>query len=463
MNFITVVLLLIATASSVQAQATDITPAEVRAVAKEAYIYGYPMVDNLRIQYSYFVDRSSPEFKFPYNQLFNIPRVYTPEDKAIQTPNSDTPYSWIGLDLRSDPIVFTVPRIEKERYWSLQLIDLYTHNFEYLGSRTTGNEGGSYMIAGPNWKGETPKGITKVIRCETEIASAQFRTQLYNADDLDNVKKIQSQYIVRPLSGFLGGPAPKAAPAIAFPKPLSPDEQKSSVEFFNHLNFGLQFCSPEPSEKELRDRFAQIGVGPGAVIDFGKLAPEIKQAYEAGIADAWKEFAAHKKLVEKGELASGDIFGTRAFLRNNYAYRMTAAVLGIYGNTKQEAMYPTYYVDAEGQKLSGANRYELRFAPGQLPPVDAFWSVTMYDQPNSLLVANPLNRYLINSTMLKQFKQDADGGLTVLVQNEPPGKDRESNWLPAPREDFSLIMRLYRPKAEALDGTWTAPPLKRVK
>ncbi len=439
------------------------TPAEVRAIAKEAYVYGYPMVDNLRIQYSYFVDRTSPEFKFPYNTLFNIPRVYTPEDKAIQTPNSDTPYSWIGLDLRSEPIVFTVPRIEKERYWSLQLIDLYTHNFEYLGTRTTGNDGGSYLIAGPNWQGETPKGITKVIRCETDIASAQFRTQLYNPDDLDNVKKIQSQYIVKPLSGFLGQPAPNAAPAIVFPKPLSLVEQKSSLEFFNHLNFGLQFCSPEPSEKELRGRFARIGVGPGAVIDFGKFTPDIKKAYEAGIADAWEEFDTHKKRIDRGELTSGDVFGTRTFLKNNYAYRMTAAVLGIYGNSKQEAMYPTYYVDAEGKKLSGANHYELRFAPGQLPPVDAFWSLTMYDQPNSLLVANPLNRYLINSTMMKQFKQDTDGGLTVLVQNESPGKDRESNWLPAPKGDFSLIMRLYRPKAEALEGKWTAPPLKLVK
>jgi hypothetical protein len=142
---------------------------EARAIAKEAYIYGYPMVDNYRVQYSYFVDRKNPEYKAPYNQLFNIPRVFTPEDKAIQTPNSDTPYSWIGLDLRAEPIVFTVPPIEKERYWSLQLIDLYTHDFDYLGSRTTGNDGGSFMIAGPSWKGETPKGIMKVIRCEPKL------------------------------------------------------------------------------------------------------------------------------------------------------------------------------------------------------------------------------------------------------------------------------------------------------
>ena len=155
---------------------SGITPEEARAIAKDAYVYGYPMVDNLRVQYAYFTDRSNPEYKAPYNQLFNIPRVFTPDDRAIQTPNSDTPYSWIGLDLRAEPIVFTVPAIPKERYWSLQLIDLHTHNFAYLGTRTTGNGGGSYLVAGPSWRGETPKGITKVIHSETNIASAQFRT-----------------------------------------------------------------------------------------------------------------------------------------------------------------------------------------------------------------------------------------------------------------------------------------------
>jgi hypothetical protein len=437
--------------------------AEVRSIARDAYVYGYPMVDNYRVQYSYFVDKTSPEYKAPYNHLFNIPRVFTPQDKAIQTPNSDTPYSWIGLDLRTEPIVFTVPAIPKDRYWSLQLIDLYTHNFDYLGTRTTGNGGGSYMIAGPDWKGKTPPGIAKVIRCETSIASAQFRTQLFNPADLDNVKKIQSQYIVKPLSAFLGEPAPKAAPAIKFIKPLSATEQKSSLGFFDELNFLLQFAPTHPSEKALRARFATVGIAPGKPFDPGKLSPEMREAFKRGIADAWDEFDAVKRRVDKGEVVSGDILGTRAHLQNNYAYRMTGAVLGIYGNSKEEAMYPAYYVDAAGQKFDGANRYRLRFAPGQLPPVDAFWSLTMYDQPASLLVANPIDRYLINSTMLSQMKRDADGGLTILVQNESPGKDAEANWLPAPKGPFSMIMRLYLPKTAALEGKWLAPPAQRVQ
>lgn len=455
------------------AHAAELTPAdassivltkeEARAIAKEAYIYGFPMVDNLRVQYSYFSDKENQEYKAPYNTLFNIPRVFTPDDKAIQTPNSDTPYSWIGLDFRAEPIVFTVPPIANDRYWSLQLIDLYTHNFDYLGSRTTGNDGGSFMITGPDWQGEKPPGITKVIRCETSIASAQFRTQLIDADDLENVKAIQKQYIVKPLSAFLGQPAPKAAPAIDFPKPLTPVTQKTSLEFFSLLNFYLQFCPTHPSEKELMARFAKLGVNAGQTFFAEKLTPEIKQAIEQGMADAWAEFDTLKLQINAGKVTSGDCLGTRDFLKNNYLYRMGAAVLGIYGNTREEAMYPLYYVDADGHKLDGANRYTLRFAPGQLPPVNSFWSLTMYEQPASLLVANPINRYLLNSPMLPLFSKDPDGGITLIIQNESPGEDKAANWLPAPKGPFSIILRLYWPKAEALEGKWTPPPLKRIE
>jgi hypothetical protein len=224
----------------------------------------------------------------------------------------------------------------------------------------------------------------------------------------------------------------------------------------------LQFCPTHPSEKALMARFARIGVGAGKTFDASKLSPEMKTAIEQGMADAWGAFAGLKKDFEEGKVVSGDVFGTRAYLKNNYLYRMAAAVLGIYGNSKQEAMYPTYYVDAQRQKLDGANRYTLRFPAGQLPPVNAFWSLTMYEEPASLLVANPLDRYLLNSPMLPQFKRDADGGLTLIVQNESPGKDKEANWLPAPKGPFSMIMRLYWPKEAATEGKWKQPPLQRA-
>jgi hypothetical protein len=435
--------------------------AEARAIAKEAYIYGFPLVDNYRIQYGYFVDRNNPEFKAPWNQIKNTPRVYTPDDKAIQTPNSDTPYSFVGMDLRAEPVVLTIPAIEKGRYFSVQLIDAYTHNFDYIGSRATGNDGGSYLIAGPNWKGELPKGVKKDFRSETELVFAVYRTQLFNPGDLDNVKKVQAGYKSQTLSAFLGTAAPKAAPVINFIKPLTPAEQKTSPQFFNILNFALQFCPTHPSEKELMKRFAKIGVGAGKTFDASKLSPEMKAAIQQGMADAWADFGGLEKQLAAGKVTSGDIFGTREFLRNNYLYRMAAAVLGIYGNSKLEAMYPMYLVDETKQKLDGANRYTMRFAPNQLPPVNAFWSLTMYEMPSSLLVANPLNRYLLNSPMLPKFKRDADGGLTLLIQHESPGKDMEANWLPAPKGPFVMAMRLYWPKEEATQGKWTAPPLKK--
>src|SRR5438105_11329659 len=238
-------------------RAADITSA-ARAIVKEAYIYGFPLVDNYRIQYGYFVDRQNPEFKAPWNQLKNIPRVYTPADTAIQTPNSDTPYSFVGMDLRAEPLVLTVPVIEKERYFSVQLIDAYTFNFDYIGSRTTGNEGGSYLVAGPNWKGETPKGVKKVFRAETEFAFAVYRTQLFKPDDIDNVKKVQAGYKVQPLSEFLGTAAPKAAPVMDFIKPLTPTAEKNAPEFFNILNFGLPFCPTVPSAPERLAPFATM-------------------------------------------------------------------------------------------------------------------------------------------------------------------------------------------------------------
>ena len=448
--------------SAAHAQA-GLSPAEARAIAKEAYIYGFPIVDNYRIQHAYWVDKATPEYKGPWNQIWNSARLFTPADTAIQTPNSDTLYSFIGADLRSEPLVLTVPAMEKERYFSVQLIDYYTFNFDYIGTRTSGNGGGSFLLAGPRWKGATPKGVKKVFRCETELAFPTYRTQLFDPADIENVKKVQAGYKVQPLSAFLGQPAAKAAPAIDFIKPLTPEEEKTSPEFFNILNFVLQFCPTVPSEKALMARFARIGIGAGKTFDASKVSPEMKTAIEQGMADAWVAFAGLKKDFEEGKLNSGDVFGTRAYLKNNYLYRMGAAVLGIYGNSKQEALYPAYYVDEAKQKLDGTNRYTLRFAPGQLPPVNAFWSLTMYDEPQSLLVANPINRYLINSPMLPQLKRDADGGLTLIIQNESPGKDKEANWLPAPKEPFSMIMRLYWPKAEAVDGKWTAPLAKKAE
>ena len=193
--------------SSAPPSPAAVTPDQARAIAKEAYIYGFPIVDNYRVQYAYFVNNEDPEYKGGWNEIHNTARVYTPEDKAIQTPNSDTPYSAVGADLRTEPLVLTVPPIEQDRYYSLQFVDAYTYNMAYVGSRTTGNGGGRYLLAGPNWKGDKPEGINEVIRSDTDLAFVLYRTQLFGPSDIDTVKKIQAGYQVQPLSAYLNQPA----------------------------------------------------------------------------------------------------------------------------------------------------------------------------------------------------------------------------------------------------------------
>lgn len=435
---------------------------ELRTLAKEATIYGFPLVDNYRIQHSYFVDKSGKEYKADWNMLVNNARVYTPEDRAIQTPNSDTPYSYVGADLRAEPLVITVPEVEKGRYYSLQFIDQYTFNFAYVGSRATGNDAGSYLLAGPDWKGTKPAGIKDVIRCETEFAFILYRTQLFSPGDIENVKRIQAGYRVQSLSKYLGSPPPPAAPAVDFPKPLAPEQQKSSLEFFKVLDFVLRFCPEHPSERKLRADFATLGLGTGKPFDPAALKPEVQKVIAEGMADAWAAFKEHKETqVDTGKASSADSFGTREFLKGDYLARMSGAALGIYGNSKAEAIYTVYFVDSGKNPLDGSHAYTVRFAPGQLPPVNSFWSLTMYELPASLLTANPIHRYLINSPMLPDLKKDADGGITLYLQHESPGPDRESNWLPAPKGPFFVVLRLYWPKAGALEGEWKAPALER--
>src|ERR1700724_789756 len=322
------------------AEAQAVPAAEVRAIAKDAVICGFPLVDSYRVQYSYFVDRGGAEYKAPWNTLVNTARVYTPDDKTIQTPNSDTPYSSVGADLRAEPLVITVPAVEKGRYYSLQFVDMYTFNFAYLGSRATGNGAGSFLLAGPDWNGTKPTNVKSVIRSETEFAFVVFRTQLFNPGDIDNVKRIQAGYKVQTLSQFLGRPAPAPAPTINFPKPLTADAERTSLDFFSILNFVLQFCPTNPAEAAMRARFAKIGINAGKKFDPAALTPGMRQAYQDGMADAWRAFAEFKTTqLDTGLRSSADSFGTRAFLKDHYIDRMAGAVLGIYGTSTKEAYY----------------------------------------------------------------------------------------------------------------------------
>ena len=438
------------------------TPDEARSIAREAYLYGFPVVEMYKTLYTQAVDKDGKNFKAPFNQIGNTAMVFTPKDTAFVTPNSDTPYSFLWMDLRAEPLVLTLPPIEDERYYSTQLIDLYTQNFAYLGTRTTGNKGGNFMIVGPGWKGEKPANIDAVIPSESAIAYGLYRTQLFDEKDLPKVKHIQSGYGVQPLSQFLHQPAPAAVPAIDWPAPVA--DMSDSPELFKYLSFMLAFAETQPGESALRERFKKIGIEPGQPYALDQLSSEQRKALQDGIAAGKAEFGQFKKeQVDTHKISSGDLFGSREHLNNNYLYRYAGANMGIFGNSAEEADYIGYFVDNLGHPVDGSkHRYTLHFAKDALPPANAFWSLTLYDGKSKLLVDNPLDRYLINSRMLPDLKRDADGSLTLYVQHQPPANELQSNWLPAPDGPFYGVLRIYMPKPEVAKGQWKMPLLTPV-
>ncbi len=279
--------------------------------------------------------------------------MYTYEDTAIVTPNSDTPYSILWLDLRAEPMVLSVPAVEKRRYYSVMLVDGNTFNSGYIGSRASGNEAGDYMVVGPDWRGETPAGIKKVFRSSTQFSAAAYRTQLFNPADMRNVVKVQSGYKVQPLSAYLKKPAPPAAPTIDFPKI---DKELVRTNFFEYLDFALQFAPPGPEEQEIRARLARIGIGPGKTFNFKDLSLEHKLEVGLGMKDS--EAKVSQAADNLGRNINGwsvsNAFGDRAFYHGDWLLRAAAAKAGIYGNDSVEATYLMTKTLADGEELDGS-------------------------------------------------------------------------------------------------------------
>lgn len=442
---------------------------EARRIAKEAYVYGYPMVAHYQALYATSIDRGSPQYRAPFNTLSHVAQVFTPEDAAlaapsvdtsgVATPSVDTSYSFAVLDLRAEPVVVSVPPMESRRYFALQLTDLYSQNFAYLGSRATGHGGGRYLIAGPRWNGTAPKGIAKVIRAETELVQLSGRTQLFSPSDLANVKRIQAGYKVQPLSAYLKKAPPPAPAAVAWIVPETPAQLRSSLEFYNQLAFLLQFAPAEHSEKMLRRRIDSLRIRPGDSVVTDAMNPRLRQMMQEGMHDGQNEID-KRRVALAGK--TDTLFGDRQTFKKDYLARATGAQIALGGNSREEALASVMEQDSAGQALDGARAYTLRFAPGGLPPVNAYWSVTLYRLPGQQLAANPIKRYEISSSTLSSLKRDRDGGLTIHVQREAPGKGRDANWLPAPAGPFMLTLRYYWPKPALLDGTWQTPTVQRA-
>ena len=449
-------------------EAPKLTPAEAQKIAKEAYIYGFPLALNYKTLYAYTLDKNSKEYKGEFNAKSCEARVYTPEDKAIVTPNSDTPYCIFWSDIRIEPVVFSIPEIEADRFYHFQFIDVFTHNFAYVGTVSTGNKAGKYLIAPTDWVGEIPEGITEIIRCESDFFLTIVRTQLMDKDDLSNVEEIQNEYKIQLLSDYMGTEAVNSAPKTDWLVWNEGDQFTEAA--FKYIDVMLNYTQNIESEISLREKIAKLGIGTTEPYNFEAFDKEIQDAIKAGVKEglsAIKDFAVKET---SDPLSSAKIFGTRDFLnksaKENYGFndffimRAMAAQMGLYGNSGAEAIYPTYLVDAEGSPFDASkNNYTITFKKGEFPPVKAFWSITMYDGVSQLLIDNSINRYLVNSPMMDEFIINEDGSLTFYIQKESPGKELESNWLPAPNGPFYAVMRLYGPKEEALKGEWLNPPM----
>lgn len=436
-----------------------VEPLEAEAIAKEAYIYGYPMLELYKTLYIQAIDTESNAYQAPLNRIAHNTDVYNARNTSVQSPIPDTRYSFAWLDLRAEPIVLTLPAVDSERYFSVQLTDLFTHNFAYLGRRTTGSKGGRFLIVGPEWDGTVPENIDEVVRSETSLVYALYRTQLFDDRDMAKMRQVQQGYTLQTLSSFLKLEARPTAPKLDWPVP-SPDANPTP-DVFRLMDFLLQFAPPHPSEVALRRRLTRIGINSDQPFYPDRLTAGQYNALQAGINDARGEFITFKSAeVDSGQIPTTELFGDREHLANNYLARYAGAAVGLFAASAEEANFIGYFNDEYQRPLNGLRtRYALHFAADQLPPVDAFWSLTLYDANTKLLIDNRLNRYLVNSRMLNRLQRDPDGGLTLYLQRLSPGIAVESNWMPVPPGPFYGVLRLYEPGPEVANGQWKPPAI----
>jgi len=442
----------------------SLTVEDVSAIAEEAYIYAFPMLMGYRYGYATFLQPASPVYAGPPNQgPYGEAKTLDHTFKDVITPNADTPYSFALLDLRAGPIVLTVPEVSG-RYYVMQFEDLLGYNELYVGSRATGSSSGSYLLMGPGWQGDVPDGFDFSFSFETDLVYLIGRSQMLGPDDQPALASVMEQYRLEPLEAFQGGEAPALDP---FDWPHWDDETSRDERFIGYANALLALYQPiHPDERELFDRFASVGIGPGLPFDEEALSPDHKEALSQGVASARSKMSEASESM--GENINGwmsmDPFGNREFYGDDYMKRAASAMIGWGGNDRIEAHYPMARGDIEGEPFDGNAKYQLTLS--EPPPVNAFWSVTMYDTAYDgtagYLVENPIDRYLINSTS-QGLVMDDDGALTITMQRHEPTDDAErANWLPTPDGRFYLALRMYWPKSAALDGTWNPPPVVKV-
>jgi len=435
-----------------------LTPELAKQITEEAYIYAFPMLDHYKMMFALAIYPESGAYEAPFNVLKNSSDLKGPEHTVIVRPNNDTFYSIVWLSLKGEPMVLIVPAITDNRYYSFQIIDKYTYNIDYVGTRATGFDAGAYLFAGPDWEGEIPEGITKVIRAECNYLAALGRTQVRGPKDVENAKAVMDAYQVQSLSEFLGKGSAVEAIAPAIP-PYNP-EVISGPGFITYLNAIMADGSIHDSEKALFERFAKIGIEPGKAFDVTSIDPAIVIAMNEGIASAMLKIEEEGNNLgqrKNGWQMTFGAFGAREAMQGKYLTRAGAAFFGLWGNSLEEAYYPETNFDGEGEVLDGSqHNYVLHFDADEIPPVKAFWSLSMYKLPEQLFIENEICRYIISSST-EGLKFNEDGSLDIYIQKENPGAVKESNWLPAHDGPFSLQARLYWPDPNALDPLYVMP------
>ena len=437
-----------------------LTEQEAQSIAVDAYVYFYPLL-SMDVSRKQFTNGTS-DFKSPMNTFMNVP-AYPPADfKGVVRSNFDTLYSASWLDMTKEPVVISAPDTDG-RYYLLPMLDMWTDVFASPGWRTTGTKAGNFLVTPPGWTGTVPNGMTR-INAPTPYVWLIGRTKTDGPSDYEAVRKIQSGYKVTLLSEYGKAPKPlefKPDPSVDMKTPPKVQvDTMSAGKYFAYAAELLKQHPPHITDEPILARMKKIGIEVGKSFDISKLDPAVQKALESAPQAGQKLML--WKLPTLARVVNGWSMNTDTVgvYGNYYLKRAILSQQGLGANVVEDAIYPLNLGDETGKPLEGANKYTITFDKGAAPPVNAFWSITLYDQ-EGFQVGNVLNRFAVSSWM--PFKYNADGSLDLYFQNESPGKDLEANWLPAPKGLFNLTMRLYAPKSDALTGRWNPPAVTKVQ
>ncbi|HEX7271062.1 MAG TPA: DUF1254 domain-containing protein [Casimicrobiaceae bacterium] len=449
--------------------ATAAKELEAREIAIDAYIYAYPLV-TMEMTRRVMTNVETPSgSKAPMTQFARLRTYPAVDDHSVTAPNADTLYTLTWLDVSKEPWILSIPDM-KDRYFLFPMLDGWTNVFQVPGKRTTGTKAQKYAITGPGWSGTLPGGVTEY-KAPTGMVWVLGRIYCTGTpDDYKAVHALQDQVSVMPLSAY-GKPYKPAAGKVdpAIDMKAAPRDQVNAMDgatYFKLFADLLKTNPPSADDAPMVAKLAKIGIVPGQDFDASKLEPAVAK----GIADAPKpgqeKISAYLKesvVTGDGKLENGWLFFSKAGVYGtSYRDRAMITWYGLGANRPQDAVYPTSEGPGIVKKYSGANKYVAHFNKGDMPPANAFWSITMYDK-DYFFVPNSINRYTVSSR--NKFKINADGSVDLYIQKDSPGKDKEANWLPAPADAFVLMMRLYWPKEKApsiLDGTWKPPEVKEA-